>query len=130
MGNQRHNHRQRETRQEVAEPDRCLTPVHHHGSRSHRVGLLRVGLIIAHADGEGRPGRRGYRRPERFASKAITVMAAGAFTRAHRIATHHGIGGVAEGRGSLMAYMYSIDGATDGAIQDILCPHTQNYKNN
>ena len=21
----------------------------------------------------------------------------------------------------------SIDGATDGAIQDILCPHTQNY---
>ena len=24
--------------------------------------------------------------------------------------------------------MYSIDGATDGAIQDILCRHTQNYR--
>jgi hypothetical protein len=23
---------------------------------------------------------------------------------------------------------YSIDGATDGAIQDILCHHTQNYE--
>jgi hypothetical protein len=28
--------------------------------------------------------------------------------------------------GALMAY--SIDGATDGAIQDILCRHTQNYR--
>ena len=27
---------------------------------------------------------------------------------------------------SMMAY--SIDGATDGAIQDILCRHTQNYR--